>query len=159
MTQDMFLKIAGINGEAQDAKHRDEIEIHSWSWNMSQQSNMHSGSGGGSGKATVGDLTFFHKLDRASPNLMKYCLAGKHISEAVLISRKAGGSPLEFHKITMSDVIVSSVSLNANGDAGGMETVSLSFSKVAQEYVVQNAQGGSGGSVIASFDIKANRET
>jgi type VI secretion system secreted protein Hcp len=38
------------------------------------------------------------------------------------------------------------------------ETVSLAFSKVSQEYVVQNQQGGSAGTVTASFDIKGNRE-
>jgi type VI secretion system secreted protein Hcp len=40
----------------------------------------------------------------------------------------------------------------------GRETVGLSFSKVTHEYVVQNQQGGSGGTVTASFDIKGNKE-
>lgn len=44
------------------------------------------------------------------------------------------------------------------GEEKSRETVSLSFSKVKQEYVVQNAQGGSGGAVTASFDIKGNKE-
>ncbi|MDR2788334.1 MAG: type VI secretion system tube protein Hcp, partial [Candidatus Accumulibacter sp.] len=29
---------------------------------------------------------------------------------------------------------------------------------VTEEYVVQNAQGGSGGTVTATFDIKGNKE-
>ena len=104
------MKLTGITGESQDEKHRDEIEVLRWDWNVSQQSSMHSGSGGGSGKATVSDLSFEHYVDKASPNLMKYCLTGKHIDTAILIVRKAGGSPLEYLKITMGDVIVTIVS-------------------------------------------------
>jgi len=160
MAQDIFLKIDGINGESQDASHKNEIEVLNWGWRMTQSSNMHAGSGGGAGKASVEDFAFEHNIDRASPNLMKYCLTGKHIDSAVLVVRKAGGSPLEHFKITMSDVIVTLVQPSgANQDEGMREQVRLSFSKVSQEYVVQNAQGGSGGAVTATFDIKANKET
>jgi type VI secretion system secreted protein Hcp len=96
MAQDIFLKIAGIDGESQDAAHKNEIDVSSWTWQVLQESNMQQGSGGGSGKATVKDLSFVHDVDRASPNLMKYCLTGKHIPEAKLTVRKAGGTPLEY---------------------------------------------------------------
>ncbi|MBZ5795957.1 type VI secretion system tube protein Hcp [Burkholderia contaminans] len=160
MSQDIFLKIDGINGESLDDKHKDEIEILNWDWEILQESSMHSGSGGGAGKATVKDLTFEHNIDRASPNLMKYALTGKHIDQAVLVMRKAGGNPLEYLRLTMSDVIVTRVKPSGSkaGEEKSRETVSLSFSKVKQEYVVQNAQGGSGGAVTASFDIKGNKE-
>ena len=159
MAQDIFIKINGIDGESQDAAHNNEIEVSSWNWQILQQSSMHAGSGGGAGKATVDDLAFDHLVDRASPNLMKYCLAGKHIDQAVLTVRKAGGNPLEYLKITMSDVIVTQVRPSgSNSDNGIREQVRLSFAKVKQEYVVQNAQGGSGGAVTASYDIKGNKE-
>lgn len=159
MAQDIFIKINGIDGESQDSAHKSEIEVKSWTWEISQQSNMHMGSGGGAGKATVEDLSFVHLVDRASPNLMKYCLTGKHIDQAVLTVRKAGGNPLEYLKITMSDVIVTRVSPSgSNTDNGITEGVRLSFAKVKQEYVVQNAQGGSGGAVTAGYDIKLNKE-
>ncbi|MDF3834145.1 type VI secretion system tube protein Hcp, partial [Cupriavidus basilensis] len=158
MAQDIFLKINGIDGESPDSSHKNEIEILSWGWKVSQESKMHGGSGGGAGKATVDDLSFEHYLDRASPNLMKYCLTGKHISEAVLVARKAGGNPLEYLKLTMSDVLVTLVEPSGNStDERVRERVALSFSKVKQEYVVQNAQGGSGGAITAGYDIKANK--
>ena len=159
MAQDIFLKINGIDGESKDSAHQNEIEVQSWAWNMFQKSNMHGGSGGGSGKATVDDLSFAHSVDKASPNLMKYCLTGKHIDSAVLTVRKAGGNPLEFLKITMNDVIVTKVQPGGGSDDTGIqELVSLSFSKVKQEYAVQNAQGGSAGAITASYDIKGNKE-
>ncbi|MGA7777845.1 MAG: type VI secretion system tube protein Hcp [Paraburkholderia sp.] len=159
MTQDIFIKINGIDGESQDASHKSEIEVFSWGWRVAQDSTMHAGSGGGAGKATVDDLSFEHLMDRASPNLMKYCLTGKHIDQAVLTVRKAGGNPLEYLKITMSDVIVTKVQPSgSNSENGIREQVRLSFAKVKQEYIVQNAQGGSGGAVTAAFDIKGNKE-
>ena len=159
MAQDIFIKIAGIDGESADDKHKNEIQVSRWFWEMRQDANMHSGSGGGAGKATVDDLTFDHFVDRASPNLMKYCLTGKHIDNAVLVVRKAGGNPLEYLKLTMNDVVVTKVSPSGDSDGERItEQVSLSFAKVMQEYMVQNANGGSGGAVTASYDIKANKE-
>ncbi|QBY50821.1 Hcp family type VI secretion system effector [Cupriavidus oxalaticus] len=160
MAQDTFLKINGIDGESQDSSHKNEIELLAWDWTIEQQSTMHAGSGGGAGKATVSDLSFEHYIDRASPNLMKYCLTGKHINEAVLVVRKAGGNPLEYLKLTMTDVIVTKVSPRGSVDdeVRMREQVALSFSRVKQEYVVQNAQGGSGGAVTAGYDIKGNKE-
>lgn len=101
MTQDIFLKINGIDGESQDAAHLSEIDVIGWRWKVSQQSSMISGSGGGAGKATVSDLEFTHELDRASPNLAKYCFTGKHIDQVRLTVRKAGGLPFEHLKSTM----------------------------------------------------------
>lgn len=159
MAQDFFLKLTGIEGESQDDKHKGEIEVLTYSWNMTQTSSMHSGSGGGAGKATVDDLTVTHRVDKASPNLMKYCLTGKHIPEAKLTLRKAGGSPLEYLTYTMSDVIISKVQPHGqSSDEIAKEQISLAFSKVKQEYAVQNAQGGSAGTITASYDIKANKE-
>ncbi|WP_038709248.1 Hcp family type VI secretion system effector [Burkholderia sp. lig30] len=151
MSNDVFIKIDGITGESRDAAHPDEIQVENWTWKMSQQSSMMSGSGGGAGRATVEDLVFFHNIDRASPNLMSYCLTGKHIPTVVLTMRKAGGVPFDFLRITMSDVIVTSVEMSAS-----YEQVRLSFSRVKQEYTLQNEQGSSRGVVTGAFDIKAN---
>jgi type VI secretion system secreted protein Hcp len=109
-------------------------------------------------KTTVHDLVFEHYVDRASPNLIQYCLTGKHVSEAKLTVRKAGGNPLEYLKVTMTDVIISQVTSSGNATEELIrETVGLSFSKLVYEYVIQNAQGGSGGTVTANYDIKANK--
>jgi len=158
MKEDIFLKLDGIDGESADATHKNEIEVQAWSWRMTQESSsVHSGSGSGAGKAKVEDLSFMHAIDKASPNLMKYCLTGKHIKEAKLTVRKAGGNPLEYLKITMRDVIVTEVKPESDGEEIH-ERISLAFATVKQEYAVQNAQGGSAGAITAGFDIKGNTE-
>jgi len=161
MAQDIFLKIEGIDGESPDTSHKNEIDVLSFNWKVLQSSSMHAGSGGGAGKATVEDFEFEHYIDRSSPNLMKYCLTGKHVAEARLTVRKAGGNPLEYLRMVFTDVIVTSVAPfgDSADDLRIRERVRLSFSKVQQEYAVQNAQGGSGGAVTASYDIKGNKES
>jgi type VI secretion system secreted protein Hcp len=159
MAQDIFIKINGIDGESQDSAHKNEIEVLNWSWEIVQESNMHMGSGGGAGKATVKDLGFVHYMDRSSPNLMKFCLTGKHIPEAILVVRKDGGSPLEYLRITMTDVVVTGVNPVGSSDEERVkERIGLSFAKVKQEYTVQNQQGGSGGAVTAAYDLKLGKE-
>ncbi|MFP3557792.1 type VI secretion system tube protein Hcp [Paraburkholderia sp. SIMBA_049] len=156
MPQDIFIKIKGIDGESQDASHRDEIEVIGWRWKVTQQSAMHSGSGGGASKAAVSDLEFTHLLDRASPNLAKYCFTGTHIPEIRLTMREAGGIPHEYSRMTMYDVIVSHVEPVGTGEST-FEVVRLSFARMKYEYILQNRLGGSGGTVTALIDVKANQ--
>jgi type VI secretion system secreted protein Hcp len=159
MAIDIFIRIEGIKGESQDATHKDEIEVLKWAWDVAQESSMHSGSGGGSGKATVRDLKFSHYLDCASPNLMKFALMGKHIQQAILVARKAGGFPHEYLKITMKDVIITRVKTVSYSDPSiAIETASLSFAEFRKEYFIQNEQGGRGGTITAGYDIKRNVE-
>jgi type VI secretion system secreted protein Hcp len=155
MQQDMFIKIVGIDGEAQDALHINEIDVTHWEWKVEQNSNMLSGSGGGSGKATVRDLTFLHEFDKASPNLAKACWTGKHIPTATLTCRKSGGNPLDYITMIMSDVVITKIYPVSTGN-GVLEEVSLSFSKIQCEYKLQNKIGGSAGVVTAVLDIKNN---
>ncbi|MGU3780527.1 Hcp family type VI secretion system effector [Burkholderia metallica] len=157
MAQDIFLNLAGIAGESTDASHSNEIEVLTWNWSVSQKSSMHTGSGGGAGRCTVDDLTFEHYIDRATPNLVQYCLTGKHIGSAVLVMRKAGGAPLEYLRITMEDVLITQVNSVAVANMRiPREEVRLSFSRVRREYVIQNSRGGNGGVVSMGYDIKAN---
>ncbi len=160
MAQDMFLKVDGIEGESLDASHKNEIEVLEWSWQSRQHSNMHTGSGGGAGKATVEDFIFTHYLDKSSPNLLSFCLSGKHIKNIQFVIRKAGGDPLEYLKISFHDVIITRVSLsgNASNDIRPAEEVTFSFTKFTQDYVTQNAEGNKSGIISASYDIKANQK-
>jgi len=157
MSQDIFLKLNGIEGESQDCTHKGEIEIQEWGWEVGQFSNMHSGSGGGAGKCTIDDLHFEHYIDKSSPNLLQYCLTGKHISEAVLTIRKAGGSPLDYLKITLEEIIITHVQpIGCLGMHSPIERIALSFSRVRMDYIPQNAQGTAMGMVSMGYDIKAN---
>jgi len=157
MAVDMFLKLGDIKGESQDDKHKDEIDVLSWSWGMSQSGTTHLGSGGGAGKVSVHDLQLTHVLDKASPNLALACCTGKHYDQALLTVRKAGDKPVEYLKITLEEVLVTSVTMNGHGSEDRLtENVTLNFAKFKQEYVPQKPDGSGDAAIEGTFHIAKN---
>lgn len=158
MAVDMFLKLDGIKGESSDDKHKGEIEILSWSWGASQTGTMHHGSGGGAGKVNVQDITVTKYIDRSTPLLLQQCFKGAHFKEALLTVRKAGGAALEYIKLKMSEVIISSVSVGGSGGEERLtENVGLNFGKVQLDYTPQKPDGGADAAVQFGWDIAANK--
>ena len=158
MAADIFAKLGDIKGESLDSKHKDEVEVLSWSWGVSQTGGIGQGAGGGAGKANFNDFSFTHRLDKASPNLLKACATGEHIKEATITARKAGKGQQEFLIIKMNDLIVTSVALSSTDDtAAASESVALRFAKVAFEYKPQKLDGSLDAGVHFKYDIKANK--
>ncbi|WP_372623336.1 Hcp family type VI secretion system effector [Falsiroseomonas sp.] len=160
MAVDIFIKIEGAEGEAQDSSHKNEIDVVSWNWGMSQAGSFLAGTGAGSGtgKVQVRDLSFAKYVDKASTNLMLFCCNGKHVPEAVLTVRKAGESPVEYLKITMSDCFISSVDAGGAGEQDRlMETVAINFGKVKVEYTPQKADGTADAPTTLTWNVKENK--
>jgi len=144
---DMFLSVKGavhgqINGEAQDDKHKNEIEVLSWSWGMQGKPSL--AGGVASGKATIRELRIVKKVDKASTAMMSALRTNEVIKEAVLTLRKTGKTPLEYLKITINQGRIVSLEIEA-GDTGGgstlVERVSFSFNKIEVEYTPQGGDG------------------
>jgi type VI secretion system secreted protein Hcp len=173
---DAFLKLDGIKGESADAKHKGEIDIMSFSWGMSQTGVSATGGGGGAGKVHVHDFQITKKTDASSPLLFLNCANGAHIKEANFVVRKAGGEQLEYLKIKLTDVLVSSYKPAGNDDSEliGLllpavqvvdkssipsEQVTFNFAKVEFSYQPQGADGkAQGGPILAGWDVKANQK-
>jgi len=159
MAVDMFFKIKDVEGESSDDKHKKEIDVLAWSWGVSQSGSAHVGGGAGAGKVNVQDISFTKYIDSASHALLLACCAGKHIEEATLVVRKAGDTPLEYLKITLNDLIVSSVSTGGSGGEDRLtENVSLNFAKFKYEYTPQDAKGAGGAPKITGWDVPANKK-
>jgi type VI secretion system secreted protein Hcp len=161
MAVDMFLKIGDIQGEALDASHKNEIDVLAWSWGLSQSGTMHLGSGGSAGKVSIQDVSVTKYVDKATPNLIKACCNGKQYPNAILVVRKAGGdTTVEYVKITMEPVIITSVSSGGSqGEERLTESVQLNFGKVKYEYTLQNPDGSAGASVPVTHNIQTNETT
>jgi type VI secretion system secreted protein Hcp len=160
MAVDIFMKIDDIKGEAIDGTHADEISVLSWSWGVQQTGTTHSGPGGGAGKAQVHDLTFIHYVDAATPNLIKMSCAGKHFKNALLTVRKAGTTPLEYLKIKLHDVIITSVNHDGAGaEDQHTEKVTLNFGKFEVHYTPQKADGSGGATIPGTWNIQKNQES
>jgi type VI secretion system secreted protein Hcp len=158
LASDIFAKLGDIKGESQDNKHKDEIEVLSWSWGVTNAGPSRAG-GGGQGKASFHDLSFTHKIDKASPLLMRGCATGTHLKEATITHRKAGKGQQEFLIIKMSDVIITAVTQqDDSGEGTRMESVSMAFGKVDLEYKPQKPDGSLDAGIHFKYDIKGNKE-
>jgi len=159
MAVDMFIKIKGIDGESRDDKHKKEIDVLAWSWGLSQSGSAHMGGGAGAGKVNVQDLSFTKYTDSATHALVLACCNGEHIEEAVFVVRKAGKEPLDYIKITLNEVIVSSVSTGGSGGEDRLtENITLNFAKFKLEYTPQKADGTGDAAKTAGWDIAENKK-
>lgn len=154
---DIHLKLDGIKGESTAVRHKDEIVVESWAWGVANS--PPAGGGGGAGRATFSDLTFTHRVDRASPELWKACATGKHIRDATLTVARSGAGAQDYMTIKLADVVVTSAALaDTAADAlAPIETVGLQFAKVEYAYRPQKADGSLGPAVEFRFDLKKNK--
>ncbi len=158
MAVDAFLKLGDIKGESVAKDKADQIDVLSWQWGMSQSGTLHLGSGGGAGKVNVQDLVITKYVDAATPNLVNACCTGKHYDEAVLSFRKAGGTPLDYLVITLTEVMVTNVQTGGHsGEDRFTETVTLNFAKFKESYQPQDSKGAKkGGAIEIEYHIAEN---
>jgi type VI secretion system secreted protein Hcp len=127
---------------------------------MSNSGSAHQGGGAGSGKVNVQDISMTKYIDSSSPKLMLSCCDGAHFANAVITVRKAGGeNPVEYLKIKMQEVLITSVSTGGSGgDDRLTENVGLNFAKVTVEYVPQSDKGAPGKMIPFAWDIAGNND-
>ncbi len=154
---DVFIKIDSIAGESTDDKHKGEIEVESFSWGLTQTGGGSSGGGGGTGKALFEDLTLVAQTSAASPKLFAAAASGKHLKLADLTVRKAGEKPLEFYKVHLEDVLVSSFrTAGGEGELRPVDQFSLVYAKIEVSYTTQKADGSSGDTITEGWDVLKN---
>ncbi|NEU11873.1 type VI secretion system tube protein Hcp [Methylobacterium sp. BTF04] len=159
MAVDIFFKLDGIKGEAQDDKYKDEIDVLAWSWGASQSGTTHGGSGSGAGKVTVQDLSVTKYIDKSSAALFQHCCNGKHIKKGKLIVRKAGDKPLEYLTIELEEVMITHISMGGSGSEDRLtENVTFNFGQFHVKYAQQNKDGSKGAEVEHKFHIAQNKQ-
>jgi len=153
---DMFLDIPGISGESTDPVHANQMDVVAWSWGMSNPGGSLS-----NGIANFQDLSVTKYVDKASPLLMKRCATGTNISMATLYVRKVGVNPIEYIKIQLTNVLVSSVSTGASGfeEDKLTENVTLNFAKLQLDYVPAKPDGSADTAYSFRWDILGNTGT
>jgi type VI secretion system secreted protein Hcp len=153
---DYFLKIDGIDGEAQDTKHKNEIQLESWSFGATNGGTAALGLGMGQGKVQMGDFHFVMRSNKASPKLYLACCDGEHIKKAILTCRKAGKDQQEYLVWTFTDLVVSSFQTGgaASSDVVPLDQISINFTQGQIDYKEQKADGTLGGAVTTKYNVK-----
>ena len=128
-----FLKLAGIEGESSDAKHKGEIDVLAWSWRLSQEAGCSAGGGGRAGRTTLkackggGDFLLFKMAQVIVMAVSKYTnqpaergslpVSGRSNSTTARPSRTAAWVPRNPSSGTLPRSSRSSVCADAHVDA------------------------------------------
>jgi type VI secretion system secreted protein Hcp len=133
------------------------MEIESFSWGAAQLGTSSHGTGAGAGKVSMQDFHFVMRNNSASPTLFLFCANGKHLKEAKLTCRKAGGTQQDFMVVVMSDVLISSY--QTGGSQAGevpMDQISLNYTKIDIDYLAQDKEGNTKSAAKKWWDMKTN---
>jgi type VI secretion system secreted protein Hcp len=142
----MFLKIAGIDGESRDKDHPDWIEVESFYMSTSQTWI------GGLNQLVI-DISISKVMDKSTPKIMEKCANFEVIPSLVLEFCQATGDKGLFCEYELSDVIVSSYQTSGDtSDIKPSETVTFSFGSIKVTYYELDDTGTSKGTVVFTWD-------
>lgn len=153
-----------IKGECLLEDYTDKIEVMSYSHNVAMQvTNDVSNTERTSGKPHVGEMSLTKFLDKSTPTLNEYCCAGKSIPEAkVIVGRNAAessGKIMPYITYTLTNAIISNLSVSGGSGGKPVETLSLNFTKIKWELTAQDEKGGKKGTAASTWDMAANKKS
>lgn len=160
MAIDSFLVMSnGTKGESQDDKFAKAIDVLAWSWGVSNAGTTQLGGGGGGGKMNAQDLGVTKYVDMASNDMIQRCADGSHFDKALLVIRKSGGTaPIEYWRLSMREVMVTSYSTGGSGDGLDrlVENITLNFNAFDIKYTLQAQDGTAAEDRHMHWDISKN---
>lgn len=133
-----------IKGEATESNHVNWIEIQSFQIDA---------------KLTAGQPGAFYinkSLDRASPKLFLACPSGTHYPHANLdLNLISGtGTPVNFLRLEMEDVLVTSAQTSGNDVDRPFEAIGLAFGRITYTYYFTSPSGTTS-TFISNFDYRS----
>ena len=136
-----YIQIDGIKGESTAKGYEGWIEVGSVQWGVGRAISSPAGGNREASAPSISEITLTKTLDSTSPALFLRAVSGIfNIATVKLHLVTPSGSTntnTVFYKLTLSDVLVSSQSNSASaGDDRPQESISLNFSKIEVEYLV-----------------------
>jgi len=156
----MFMQIEGIEGESTDDAHKGWIEILSFNHGVSQAaSGATSATGGGSTqRADFQDFSIVKVLDKSTPLLNKNCAFGATLKTVKIhLCKATGEGQAVYMEYTMTDAIISSVSIGGGGGGEPTESLTFNYGKFDWNYIHLDRRGKKAGNVPAGWDLQANK--
>lgn len=156
MAVDYFLKLDGIQGEAQSEKNKNEIQILSWSWGGSQVSSVSGTGGSGAGKADLSDFSVMAYFDKSTPKFFKALTKGAHIATGTMSAIKSGAEGKPYLKVDFKELFVSSLQISASSEIPSV-SVSFTYNEITIDYSIQDEKGNLTSIGPVSYNLKVNK--
>jgi type VI secretion system secreted protein Hcp len=155
----LILDCGDIKGECTLTDYKDKVELLSFSHGVAQQiTGDQSNQKRTSGKPNHQDLTVTKYVDLASCGLIDYCNQAKLIASVKLtVGQNDAGSVVPILIYTMTNAIVSSVSVGGGGGGKPQETVTFNYTKIQWDYKQQKTDITTPGVNSAKWSLETNK--
>ena len=150
--EDCFMRIDGVTGESLDARHRGEIEVQSWLLGVVSTNPAGPTGGAGSGRTEFQPLRITQRLERSVPELVQHAATQRHLRSAALTCRRPGRDAADYLKVTLEDVLITSVRM-----ADTAVEVMMAYGRIGIEYRPQMPDGSLGQPVATGWDVRSNQ--
>ncbi|RQO39646.1 type VI secretion system tube protein Hcp [Variovorax sp. KBW07] len=154
----IYLKLNGVKGQTQVKGHEDSLEVLSF-----QFGGGISVTTGTSNQTRTTDTPHFSEItlsrisDSATPQLLQK-LAQAEVFEGksvITFTREDKGVLLDLIVVTLTDVILSGLSLSSGGEPPS-ESLSLNYAKIELDYTKQKEAGGQEGIAPFMWNLSTN---
>src|SRR5262245_11492033 len=108
VVEGIWLKIAGLEGDAKSVDHKNEVVLLSYSQSFTHPAPP-LGTGGSGGEASCGSVRVTKAVDKSSPGLISRVLRGTLVDEVVITFRSPGDS-FDYYKVTLAKAFIDSIS-------------------------------------------------
>lgn len=154
----IYLKLPGIQGQSQIEGHKESLEVMSFQFgaslsvftNTTNQTRTKD-------KPVFSEITVLRMSDSATPQLLQKLAQGNVLAgdSVITFTREDDGKLLPLIVVTLTDVILSGVSLSSGGEPPS-ESVTLNYAKIKVEYTKQKEEGGQDGIAPFMWNISTN---
>lgn len=155
----LILDCGDIKGECTLTDFKDKIELLSFSHGVAQQvTGDASNQKRTSGKPNHQDMTVTKYVDLASCGLIDSCNQAKLVSTVKLtVGQNDAGKVVPIIVYTLTNALVSSVSVGGGGGGKPQETVTLNYSKIQWDYKQQKTDITTPGVNSAKWSLETNK--
>ena len=147
-----------VKGESSLPDYGGKIELLSFSHGVAMQiTGDVSSSDRASRKPNHQDMVVTKYLDATSPVLNQACCEGKLFPQVeIIIGHNDSGRMVESMRYTISNVLISSVSIGGGGGDRPVETLTLNYNKITWRYTSQKSIAGEKEIVVGKWDLAQN---
>lgn len=127
----IYMKLGDIKGSVTDGKFKDQIELTTFRWGAGIPTSNSHGGDRTTGKASVSEIATTKQTDKATEKLFKSLLFGKSLGQGVIsfVATSGQKESVAFATLTIEEVIVSGLSIEASPESMPTEHLSLNFTK------------------------------
>lgn len=155
-----YIKFDGVDGESRDKGHEKWIDLESVSHGVHRPGTGQTGTARRRGSVMLDDIHCTKLMDSASTDIKKMVLKGKSIPkvEIHLTTSSVDSGRETFHKIILEDVYVCDQTVSASSQGVPMESFSLNFAKIKEEYVKMSDKGTKEATAKYGWDVEKAEE-